>query len=196
MDFEKLNEKLDQILVNEAKIDRNDVDFENVGFGFKVEVGTTKDSDVTLNLVGYSNNSGKDVEYVSNSLKIDHKLSAEQYKEVNDMVVTAKEEVMKDLLEVAKDFDKEVIKVMKKHGFNKTSESLVEDFAEDEEKENARKLELFKRAYEALEELEEEVYGEVPMYDDKELDPETAQFIDRLNKMIQEIYSRSLAFEN
>ena len=190
MDIKKLNEKLDYIL-SEAKIDRNDIDFESVGFGFKVEFGSTRKDEATFNLVGFSNNTEKDVEYVSDSLKIDYNLSAKERKEVSDKLVKTKEAILKDLLEISKDFDKKVVKIMKKHGFTKNSEVLNED-----EEENATKLAIFKKAYEALEELQDELYGEIPIDDNKHLDPETVKFLDRLNKMIEEIYSRSLAFDD
>lgn len=74
--------------------------------------------------------------------------------------------------------------------------NIVEDIdQENEDAENKRKLRIYKKAYEALEELcdffEEECID--PMTG--KLDEETEAFNNQLHEVINEIYSRSLAFE-
>ena len=72
---------------------------------------------------------------------------------------------------------------------------LREDIeSENENAERKRKLRVYTKAYEALEELEEELDHDVNPATGK-LDPETDEFYNKLVDIGNEIYSRSLAFE-
>lgn len=73
---------------------------------------------------------------------------------------------------------------------------LNEDIdSENEKAENKRKLRVYKKAYEALEELQDELDHDVDPVTGK-LNDETNKFYDNITDMINEIYSRSLAFES
>ena len=81
-------------------------------------------------------------------------------------------------------------------GMNLLEQETNEDIdQENEDAENRRKLRIYQKAYQALEELsnflEEECVD--PMLGD--LDEETKAFNNKINELTQEIYSRSLAFE-
>lgn len=72
---------------------------------------------------------------------------------------------------------------------------LREDIEEENENaERKRKLRVYTKAYEALEELQEELDHDIDPATGK-LDLETAEFYDRLTDIIDEIHSLSLAFE-
>ncbi len=74
--------------------------------------------------------------------------------------------------------------------------NIVEDIdQENEDAENKRKLRIYKKAYEALEELSNFLEEECVDPALGDLDEETKAFNDKINELTQEIYSRSLAFE-
>lgn len=97
------------------------VQFQNIGFGFNVETGSSEDSKNTLSLMGFSSNTESDVEYISNELALDYSLPAEKSKELNDKVVAIKQEVLQELLAISNEFDSKVAEIMEKHGFRKAS---------------------------------------------------------------------------
>lgn len=102
---------------------------------------------------------------------------------VEDKVDEVKEEDIKDLA------NKDEMEA--EDGMN-----LLEDIdQENEDAENKRKLRIYKKAYEALEELSDFLEEECvdPVLGD--LDEETKEFNNKINELTQEIYSRSLAFE-
>lgn len=102
---------------------------------------------------------------------------------VEDKVDEVKEEDIKDLA------NKDEMEA--EDGMN-----LLEDIdQENEDAENRRKLRIYKKAYEALEELSDFLEEECvdPVLGD--LDEETKAFNNKINELTQEIYSRSLAFE-
>lgn len=97
------------------------VQFQNIGFGFNVETGSSEDSKITLSLMGFSSNTESDVEYISNELALDYSLPAEKSKELNDKVVAVKQEILQELLTISNEFDSKVAEIMEKHGFRKAS---------------------------------------------------------------------------
>ena len=73
---------------------------------------------------------------------------------------------------------------------------INEDVTDEFEKaENKRKLKIYVKAYEALEELQDELSQGIDPVTGK-LDSETDNFYNELTEIIDEIYSRSLAFES
>ena len=107
---------------------------------------------------------------------------------VEDKVDEVKEEDIKDL---ANKDEQEAA-----DGMNLLEKETNEDIdQENENAENKRKLRIYKKAYEALEELSNFLEDECvdPMLGD--LDEETKAFNNKINELTQEIYSRSLAFE-
>ena len=66
---------------------------------------------------------------------------------------------------------------------------------ENEQAANKAKLRIYKKAYESLEELQD-LLAEDAAPSTGELDDETDAFNNKLTEMINEIHSRSLAFEN
>lgn len=217
MDIKKLNEKLDYIL-SEAKIYRNKsiqkfndnyVDIINP----KNESLNETNTEINYYGVQYRNmrtgihellytdtqeNAEQILKYLKQMENLDSDIYSEEelehqinfiWEEINKLDLGGFEINYRDVNEDGMYDDIYII------NHADTKPDIYESLNEDVE-ENASKLAIFKKAYEALEELQDEVYGEIPIDDNKHLDPETVKFLDRLNKMIEEIYSRSLAFED
>lgn len=106
-----------QKILNEAKVVGRDIDFENIGCGFTVEHGSSIDNKAALVLEGYSNNTETSNVFVSDDIL--YQGTPEERKALNDKLVKAKQEIQKELLEAATEFDNKVIKIMNKYGFKK-----------------------------------------------------------------------------
>lgn len=119
MNTKKLNEQIELIL--EAKEVRdygnNAIDFDNIGCGIQVETGTSQDEFFTINLEGYSANNGKNIEFKSNSLKVGYGLPIEERKQINDKFVQEKQQIKAAILQAAKNFDEEIVRIMESFGY-------------------------------------------------------------------------------
>lgn len=111
----RINEQL-----TEAKevpnMGQNVIDFDSIGCGIQVETGTTEDGFFSLDLEGYSANSGKTNKFKS-ELSVGYGLPIEERKQANEEFKAKKEEVKKALLQVANEFDAKIVEVMKSFGF-------------------------------------------------------------------------------
>ena len=103
-------------------------------------------------------------------------------------IVEATEEDIKDLANKDEQEAEDGMNLLEKE----TNEDIDQ---ENEDAENKRKLRIFVKAYEALEELCDFFEDECVDPMSGKLDDETEAFNDKLHEMINEIYSRSLAFE-
>ena len=105
--------------VNEAKINADSVDFDNIGGGFDVKVSrgaSIYDDQLGIYLSGYSNNSATSAIFVNDEIGND--------KEAYNKLIEIKEAIAKDLHDLANKFDEDIVKVFEKHGFKKKSSSL------------------------------------------------------------------------
>ena len=120
MNIKKLNEEIESIL--EAKevsnYGTNSIDFDNIGCGIQIETGTSQDEFFTINLEGYSANSGKNIEFKSNSLKVGYGLPIEERKQMNDKFVQEKQQIKAAILQAAKNFDEEIVRIMESFGYS------------------------------------------------------------------------------
>ena len=110
--LEQLNNNVKS--VNEAKINADSVDFDNIGGGFDVKIShgaSIYDDQLGIYLSGYSNNSESNAIFVNDEIGND--------KEAYSKLIEIKEAVAKDLHDLANKFDEDIVKVFEKHGFKK-----------------------------------------------------------------------------
>lgn len=121
MDIKQLNEELTKYLkVNEAKLDRsNDINFENIGCGFEVRPYREDKEFYSVYLSGYSNNTSKNLDFVSNSLEIGWNKSTEEKQELHDIAINEITKMIPELKAAADEFDNKIIEILKAHGFEK-----------------------------------------------------------------------------
>lgn len=118
MNIKETLEKLNKY--TEAKEERiNSINFENIGCGFDIEVCTSTNNTMGIFLSGYSNNSGKGLDFCNQELKLDYKGTPEERKAVNDKYKELKVNVKAELLQAANEFDNKVAEIMNKYGFVK-----------------------------------------------------------------------------
>ena len=117
MDIKDLNEAL-KPYISEAKIDNfRDIDFENIGCGFKVEHASTVDNKAALALDGYSNNTSTANVFVCDGIL--YKGTPEEREALNDRLVESRKQIEQELLIAANEFDNKVLEIMNKYGFTK-----------------------------------------------------------------------------
>ena len=112
----RLDEEILKVL-DEAKMLKRDIDFENIGCGFTVEHGSSIDNKAALVLDGYSNNTETSNVFVSDDIL--YQGTPEERRELNDKLVEVKQKIQEELLEAATEFDDKVMKIMSKYGFKK-----------------------------------------------------------------------------
>jgi len=121
MDFKELNEEISKLLnIKEAKLDNrfeNVVDFDTIGCGFGIEAHSD-DKLYTIELSGFSNNTSKDITFITN-IPNDYNLSDEEQSTNHKQARLLAVSLTQELKEIADEFDAKVLEVLNKHGLQK-----------------------------------------------------------------------------
>lgn len=105
---------------DEAKLDRTHIDFDHIGFGLSVKAGF-EGKYYTIYLEGYSNNTEKDIEFLSDIL-VNPKTDAEDVE--NDRKIREiRKAIVSEISELANEFDAKVLEIVKKHGLKSKKEN-------------------------------------------------------------------------
>lgn len=105
---------------NEAQMggwNGKDIDFETCGCGFSVSV-TNGDTGYSVYCQGYSNNTSKNLDYVSD-VPYDINAPREERKANYDKIMAKIPELIADMKVAADEFDKKIEEIYAKHGFQK-----------------------------------------------------------------------------
>lgn len=113
-------EYTESVQKSEAKLDRTHIDFDHVGFGLSVKAGF-EGKYYTVYLEGYSNNTEKDLEFISDIL-VDPKTDAEDV-ENERKIREIRKAIASEISELANEFDAKVLEIVKKHGLKSKKEN-------------------------------------------------------------------------
>lgn len=105
---------------SEAKLDKTHIDFDHIGFGLSVKAGY-EGKYYTVYLEGYSNNTEKDLEFLSDIL-INPKTDAEDV-ENERKIREIRKAIASEISELANEFDAKVLEIVKKHGLKSKKEN-------------------------------------------------------------------------